>query len=47
MEIFEVFLNNDNNINEVVKELNVYMNIFSYWLKWILEIGDINLKDVN
>ncbi|MBK0009287.1 MULTISPECIES: PucR family transcriptional regulator [Priestia] len=47
VETLEVFLNNDNNINEAAKELNVHMNTLSYRLKRISEIGDINLKDVN
>ncbi|MEH7160290.1 PucR family transcriptional regulator [Priestia megaterium] len=47
VETLEVFLNNDNNINEAAKELNVHMNTLSYRLKRISEIGDIKLKDVN
>ncbi|WP_195781535.1 PucR family transcriptional regulator [Priestia megaterium] len=47
VETLEVFLNNDNNINEAAKKLNVHMNTLSYRLKRISEIGDINLKDVN
>ncbi|MGF9892717.1 PucR family transcriptional regulator [Priestia megaterium] len=47
VETLEVFLNNDNNINEAAKELNVHMNTLSYRLKRISEIGNINLKDVN
>ncbi|MBU8687928.1 PucR family transcriptional regulator [Priestia megaterium] len=47
VETLEVFLNNDNNINEAAKELNVHMNTLSYRLKRISEIGGINLKDVN
>lgn len=47
VETLEVFLNNDSNINEAAKELNVHMNTLSYRLKRISEIGDINLKDVN
>ncbi|MBE2976246.1 PucR family transcriptional regulator [Priestia megaterium] len=47
VETLEVFLNNDNNVNEAAKELNVHMNTLSYRLKRISEIGDINLKDVN
>ncbi|MBU3571773.1 PucR family transcriptional regulator [Priestia aryabhattai] len=47
VETLEVFLNNDNNINEAAKELNVHMNTLSYRLKRISEIGDISLKDVN
>lgn len=47
VETLEVFLNNDNNINEAAKALNVHMNTLSYRLKRISEIGDINLKDVN
>ncbi|MCM3545872.1 PucR family transcriptional regulator [Priestia megaterium] len=47
VETLEVFLNNDNNINEAAKELNVHMNTLSYRLKRISEIGGINLKNVN
>lgn len=47
VETLEVFLNNDNNINDAAKELNVHANTLNYRLKRISEIGDINLKDIN
>lgn len=46
-ETLEVFLNNDNNINDAAKELNVHANTLNYRLKRISEIGNINLKDPN
>ncbi|WML46478.1 helix-turn-helix domain-containing protein [Neobacillus sp. PS3-40] len=47
VETLEVFLNNDNNINDAAKELNVHANTLNYRIKRISEIGDINFKDPN
>ncbi|WP_160724580.1 PucR family transcriptional regulator [Bacillus sp. USDA818B3_A] len=47
VETLEVFLNNDNNINDAAKELNVHANTLNYRLKRISEIGDVNFKDPN
>ncbi|HJV16623.1 MAG TPA: helix-turn-helix domain-containing protein, partial [Bacillales bacterium] len=45
VETLEVFLNNDNSINDAAKELNIHANTLNYRLKRISEIGDINFKD--
>jgi len=47
VETLEVFLNQDNNINDAAKELNVHANTLNYRLKRITEIGDVNFKDPN
>ncbi len=47
VETLEVFLNNDTNMNETAKKLNVHVNTLIYRLKRISEIADINLKDPN
>ncbi|MDP4083998.1 MAG: PucR family transcriptional regulator [Bacillota bacterium] len=47
VETLEAYLNNDNNINDTAKELNIHANTLNYRLKRIAEIGDINLKDPN
>ncbi|MGG1677258.1 PucR family transcriptional regulator [Neobacillus sp. NRS-1170] len=47
VETLEIFLNNDNNINDTAKELNVHANTLNYRLKRIAEIGEVNFKDPN
>lgn len=47
VETLEAFLNNDTNMNETAKELNVHANTLIYRLKRISEIADIDLKDPN
>ncbi|MEH7336503.1 PucR family transcriptional regulator [Neobacillus drentensis] len=47
VETLEIFLNNDNNINDAAKELNVHANTLNYRLKRIAEIGEVNFKDPN
>ncbi|MBI0580193.1 PucR family transcriptional regulator [Neobacillus cucumis] len=47
VETLEVFLNNDTNIADAAKELNVHANTLNYRLKRIAEIGEINFKDPN
>jgi DNA-binding PucR family transcriptional regulator len=47
VETLEIFLNNDNSINDAAKELNIHANTLNYRLKRISEIGDINFKDPN
>ncbi|MGG3467269.1 helix-turn-helix domain-containing protein [Neobacillus pocheonensis] len=47
VETLEIFLNNDNNINDAAKELNVHANTLNYRLKRITEIGEVNFKDPN
>ncbi|MDR7001740.1 PucR family transcriptional regulator [Neobacillus niacini] len=47
VETLEVFLNQDTNIPEAAKELNVHANTLNYRLKRITEIGEINFKDPN
>ncbi|MFJ7727976.1 PucR family transcriptional regulator [Neobacillus sp. NPDC097160] len=47
VETLEVFLNQDNNINDAAKELNVHANTLNYRLKRITEIGNVNFKDPN
>ncbi|MED3622997.1 PucR family transcriptional regulator [Neobacillus thermocopriae] len=47
VKTLEVYLNNDANINDAAKELNVHANTLTYRLKRIAEIGEINFKDPN
>ncbi|MBO0961279.1 PucR family transcriptional regulator [Neobacillus sp. MM2021_6] len=47
VETLEVFLNQDNNINDAARALNVHANTLNYRLKRIAEIGEVNFKDPN
>jgi DNA-binding PucR family transcriptional regulator len=47
IETLEAFLNNDQNIHDAAKELNVHTNTLNYRLKRISEIGEIDFKDPN
>ncbi len=47
IETLESFLNNDQNINDTAKDLNVHANTLTYRLKRIAEIGEVDFKDPN
>lgn len=47
IETLEAFLNNDQNIHDSAKELNVHANTLTYRLKRISEIGEIDFKNPN
>ncbi|OIK11484.1 PucR family transcriptional regulator [Bacillus sp. MUM 116] len=47
VETLEIFLNQDTNIPDAAKELNVHANTLNYRLKRISEIGEVNFKDPN
>nr|WP_246277188.1 PucR family transcriptional regulator [Neobacillus endophyticus] len=47
VETLETFLNNDQNIHEAAKELNVHANTLNYRIKRISEIGEVDFKDPN
>ncbi|WP_071395850.1 PucR family transcriptional regulator [Bacillus tuaregi] len=47
VQTLDVYLNNDSNVNEASKTLNIHTNTLNYRLKRIVEIGNLNLKDAN